>query len=109
MLAKVWRIYKNGRQLTSNKKSVPPVVGDLNLGAGKNPITGRVTSEASVLTDRGLSLIPNLVDVVCIAIAADGLRLRGVEILAGRELAQEWWCILTKSPITNSPEHKIDD
>jgi hypothetical protein len=92
MKARVSTLYRKGRQLPRNKVG-STVVGDLNLSAGKHPVTGVWCVEAVVLTDAGLSLLPDLSDVQCLSIAAFGFRLRGIESNCGREMAQEWWCV----------------
>jgi hypothetical protein len=91
MTASVRTIYRNGRRLA---KASAPVVGDLNLDVGKNPVSRALCSEACLLTERGSALVPPLYDAVCVVIAGHGLRLRGIEIVAGREIVQEWWCVL---------------
>lgn len=93
MRAKVSPLYKKGVRVPREKK-ICSVDGDLNLSVGKNPVTGRCVKEACVLTDHGGSLLPDLFDVECISIAAYGMRLRGVEFCGGREVAQEWWCVI---------------
>jgi len=91
MKATVSTLYRVGRRLPQNNVGAT-VVGDLNLSVNKNPVTGLLTHEACVLTPDGFSMLPDLHDVVCVCIAAHGLRLRGVEIVNGRETVQEWWC-----------------
>ena len=91
MTASVQTLYRNGRRLAKASKAV---VGDLNLSVGKNPGSGALCSEACLLTETGWSALPPLYDAVCVVIAAHGLRLRGVEIVASRAVAQEWWCVL---------------
>ena len=95
MKAKVSTLYKNGRRLPINK-AASTVMGDLNLSVSKHPVTGLCCVESVVLEDRGISLLPSLYDVTCVCIAAHGLRLRGTEIVAGKEMAQEWWCVPTR-------------
>jgi hypothetical protein len=92
MKAKVSSLYRNGRNLPTNKVS-GTAEGDLNLAVSKHPVTGRCTHEACVLNDDGHSLLPDLYDVTCVSISAAGFRLRGIEIKSGREVSQEWWCM----------------
>ena len=99
MKAKVSTLYRNGRRLPANKVGAT-VTGDLNLGVSKHPVTGLCCIEAVVLEDSGRSLLPDMHDVTCVCIAAHGLRLRGLEICAGKEMAQEWWC----RPICEAPK-----
>lgn len=68
------------------------VEGDLNLSVSKHRVTGRCCIVAMVLTDAGLSLVPDLYDAQCIIIAADGMLLRGIELNGARQVTQEWWC-----------------
>ena len=89
MKATVTTLYRRGRRCLSGSKIV---TGDLNLSVGKHPVTGLVSVEACVLDEDGLTLVPPMIDAVCVCIAANGMRLRGVECVAGREVAQEWWC-----------------
>lgn len=97
MKAKVSTLYRNGKRLPINKVC-KTVVGDLNLSVSKHPVTCLACCTAVVLTDGGISLVPDMVDAQCVVIAAHGLRLRGVEMVMGRELAQEWWCV----PMSNA-------
>jgi len=92
--AKVSCLYRAGRSLPMNTFS-KTVEGDLNLAVSKHPVSGRCTHEACVVSNEsGLSLLPDMHDVTCVSISASGLRLRGIEVdKAGREVAQEWWCI----------------
>jgi hypothetical protein len=92
MKAKVSSLYRNGKRLPINKVA-STVTGDLNLSVSKHPVTGLCCHEAVVLEESGRSLLPDIHDVECVCIAAHGLRLRGIEIHAGKETAQEWWCI----------------
>lgn len=92
MKAKVSTLYRNGRRLPTNKVAAT-VIGDLNLSVSKHPVSGLCCQEAVVLADLGTSLLPDIYDVMCVCIAANGFRLRGVEIVSGREMAQEWWCV----------------
>lgn len=92
MKATVSQLYNNGTRIPYNK-SLVTVVGDLNLGVSKHPVTGMCSSEAMILADGGAYLLPELYDAHCIVIAAHGFRLRGFEIVNGKEMAQEWWCV----------------
>jgi len=92
MTAKVSSLYRAGRRLPTNKVGLT-VTGDLNLSVSKHPVTGLCCTEAVVLTDEGWSLLPDMYDAQCVCIAMHGIRLRGIEIVAGKELAQEWWCV----------------
>lgn len=47
--------------------------------------------EAVLQDEDGLNAIQPLYDAHLIFIAAKGLRLRGFEVNAGVETAQEWW------------------
>jgi len=90
MKAFVSQLYSNGKSISSEKK-IPIHVGDLNVSDGKHPILGRLCMEAVLLADNGQNAIQPLYDAHLIFIAAKGLRLRGFEVNAGRETAQEWW------------------
>jgi len=91
MTARVSSLYRNGHRL--NSKVAETVEGDLNLMVSRNPVTGLACTEAVILNDEGGSLLNDMHDVVCVCIAAHGLRLRGTEYAKGREVAQEWWCV----------------
>lgn len=92
MKATVTSLYRDGKNL-GGSRTAATVTGDLNLGSGRNPVTGRHTTEASILDDNGSSLLPDLHDAVVISISGHGLRLRGTEQNGKREVAQEWWCV----------------
>ena len=92
MKAKVTTLYRKGKYLPSPKVGAT-AEGDLNLMTGKHPVLGRVTVEACVVDERGVSQVPDMHDAVCACIAANGFRLRGTECINGIEYAQEWWCV----------------
>ena len=65
MKATVSTLYKKGRRLPQNKVGATET-GDLNLSVSKHPVTGLCCHEAVLLADGGLSLLPDMVDVVCV-------------------------------------------
>lgn len=72
------------------------MVGDLNMAEGRNPVLGRLVSEACLLTESGGNVLDPMVDVRLLSIAADGMLLRGIEYSSsGAQVAQEWWVRLS--------------
>lgn len=94
MDAIVSRTYYLGKHIPMSKK-VTSHRGDLNVSEGKHPVLGRLVKEACLLGENGINVIPPLYDVSLTCIAAKGLRLRGFEVNAGKETAQEWWVQVT--------------
>lgn len=93
MKAQVTALYRKGKRTQGTVKPDAIVTGDLNLSTNRHPVSGLFNTEAVVLNERGISLLPDLNSASCLVIGANGLRLRGVEIVDGKEFAQEWWCV----------------
>lgn len=83
-------MYSKGKNIPIKKK-ISIHCGDLNVSDGKHPVLGRICMEAVLQDEDGLNAIQPLYDAHLIFIAAKGLRLRGFEVNAGVETAQEWW------------------
>ena len=94
MQATISNLYRNGRRLPANKVA-STVTGDLYLSVSLHPVSGLCCTEAAILEASGRPLLPPIYDAVCVCIAAHGLRLRGIEVVSGREMVQEWWCAPT--------------
>lgn len=72
------------------------MMGDLNVAEGRNPVLGRLVSEACLLTESGGNVLDPMADVRLLLIAADGMSLRGFEYSSsGAQVAQEWWVRFT--------------
>lgn len=90
MKAWVSQLYKAGKPVPRDKQ--PTVVeGDLNVADGMHPVLNRLVSEACLLGNGGTHVIEPMIDVRLVGIYGVGLRLRGIECVAGKEQAQEWW------------------
>lgn len=92
MQFRVSPLYKHGKR-NARSKLGSTVEGDLNLSTGRHAVTGRVVSEACILSSDGGALLPSLHDAQCICIAGHGMQLRGFEFDGAREVVQEWWCV----------------
>ena len=91
MKALITPLYRKGLKIPRNKKT-KVYDGDLNLREGINPVLNRLVTEANLLTETGSNVIDPIIDVRILAIAGDGLLLRGVEFgNRGTEQIQEWW------------------
>jgi hypothetical protein len=90
MKAFVSKTYSGGRRIPNGKK-IPTHCGDLAVGTGEHPVLNRITTMAHLFRDDNLCEIEPLYDVLLTSIAMKGLRLRGFEVIAGKEVAQEWW------------------
>ena len=92
MYAHVTRLYNNGKELPTRK--LLTVSGDLDVSSYIDSALKRLTLGAVLHHDVGC-YIPTLYDVQLTNISAKGLRLRGIEVNAGRETSQEWWVRFT--------------
>ena len=91
MKALITPLYRKGLKIPRNKKT-KVYDGDLNLRESINPVLNRLVTEANLLTETGSNVIDPIIDVRILAIAGDGLLLRGVEFgNRGTEQIQEWW------------------
>ena len=91
MKALVTPLYRKGLKIPRSKKT-KVYNGDLNLREGMNSVLNRLVTEANLLSETGLNEIDPIIDVHILAIAGDGLLLRGVEYgNRGIEQIQEWW------------------
>ena len=91
MKALITPLYRKGLKIPRSKK-IKVYDGDLNLRESINPVLNRLVTEANLLTETGSNVIDPIIDVRILAIAGDGLLLRGVEFgNRGTEQIQEWW------------------
>ncbi len=91
MKAWVMPLFSKGKPIPKGKEP-PYVTGDLNMADGRNPVLGRLVSEACLLSDSGSNLLDPMVDVRLLSISAHGMQLRGYEYGPdGAQVAQEWW------------------
>ncbi|HGM4435012.1 TPA: hypothetical protein ACKPIN_003513 [Pseudomonas aeruginosa] len=95
MKAWVMPLYSKGKPIPKSKESGFSV-GDLNMADGRNPVLGRLVSEACLLSDSGSNVLDPIVDVRLLSISAHGMQLRGFEYSSnGAQVAQEWWVRFT--------------
>ncbi|ELG7182104.1 TPA: hypothetical protein ACP3ZG_001596 [Pseudomonas aeruginosa] len=95
MQAWVMPLFSKGKPIAQGKEP-PFVTGDLNMADGRNPVLGRLVSEACLLSDSGTNVLDPIVDVRLLSISAHGMQLRGYEYGAGgAQVAQEWWVRFT--------------
>lgn len=93
MRAKVSILYRDGIPIPMRGKFVT-VEADVDVAPGRHPATGRYSMTASTSEDvtSTTAYVRPLHDVALVWIAAKGIRLRGLEVVAsGREVAQEWF------------------
>ncbi|MEA8592117.1 hypothetical protein PZT57_26085 [Pseudomonas aeruginosa] len=95
MQAWVMPLFSKGKPIAKGKEPAF-ATGDLNMADGRNPVLGRLVSEASLLSDSGANVLDPIVDVRLLSISAHGMQLRGYEYVAGgAQVAQEWWVRFT--------------
>ena len=93
MKAKVSILYRDGIPIPMRGKVVT-VEADVDISTGKHPATGRLSMTAWTSEDvtSTTAHVRPLHDVALVWMAAKGIRLRGLEVVAGgREVAQEWF------------------
>lgn len=95
MKAWVTPLFSKGKPIAKGKE--PGFVnGDLNMSDGRNPMLGRLVSEACLLSENGSNMLDPIVDVRLLSISAHGMQLRGFEYTStGAQVAQEWWVRFT--------------
>ena len=103
MKALITPLYRKGLKIPILRdKKIKVYNGDLNLRESINPVLNRLVTEANLLTETGLNEIDPIRELRILAIAGDGLLLRGVEYgNRGIEQTQEWW---VRFPIFRFPE-----
>lgn len=95
MKAWVMPLYSKGKPIPKGKEPGFSV-GDLNMADGRNPVLGRLVSEACLLSDSGSNVLDPIVEVRLLSISAHGMQLRGFEYSSnGAQVAQEWWVRFT--------------
>ena len=91
MKAWVMPLYTKGKPIPRGKEP-GFVTGDLNMSDGRNPVLGRLVSEACLLSDSGAHVLDPIMDVRLLSISAHGMHLRGFEYgVTGAQVAQEWY------------------
>lgn len=101
MRAKVSILYRDGIPIPMKGKVVT-VESDVDVAPGRHPANGRYSMTASTSEDgtSTTAYVRPLHDVALVWIAAKGIRLRGLEVVAGgREVAQEWFL----EPLPDAP------
>lgn len=95
MKAWVMPLFSKGKPIPRGKEA-GFTVGDLNMADGRNPVLGRLVSEACLLSGSGANVLDPIVDVRLLSISAHGMQLRGFEYgKNGAQVAQEWWVRFT--------------
>lgn len=101
MKAWVMPLYTKGKPIPRGREP-SFVVGDLYMAEGRNPVLGRLVSEACLLTESGGNVLDPMADVHLLSISAHGMLLRGIEYSSsGAQVAQEWFVRFTPPDQSN--------